>query len=46
MKVIITKEQYRTIGDWTNIKITNQTINNLKEQLTTLGCQNYNTQNN
>ena len=41
-----TKEQYRSIGDWTNVKITNKTISSLKEQLTTVGCQNYNTQNN
>ena len=40
------KAHYRTLGDWSTIRITNESINKLKEQMTTLGCQNNNSQNN
>lgn len=41
-----TKETYRSLGDWSNVKLSNRTIEDLEGQLGTLGCQNNNTQNN
>ena len=40
------KQKYKDAGDWSNVQLTNKTIHSLKEQMTTLGCQNNNTQNN
>jgi hypothetical protein len=40
------KENYKSIGDWSNVRLSNKTIEPLKEQMTTLGCQNNNSQNN
>jgi predicted PurR-regulated permease PerM len=41
-----TKETYRSLGDWSNVKLSNRAIEDLEGQLGTLGCQNNNTQNN
>jgi hypothetical protein len=41
-----TKETYRSSGDWSNVKLSNKTIEDLRAQMATLGCQNNNTQNN
>jgi hypothetical protein len=41
-----TKETYRSLGDWSNVKLSNRTIEDLEGQLGTLGCQNNNSQNN
>ena len=41
-----TKETYRSLGDWSNVKLSNKTIEDLEQQLGTLGCQNNNSQNN
>lgn len=40
------KQKYKDAGDWSNVQLTNRTVNSLKEQMTTLGCQNNNSQNN
>lgn len=40
------KQKYKDAGDWNNVQLTNRTVNSLKEQMTTLGCQNNNSQNN
>lgn len=41
-----TKETYRSLGDWSNVKLSNRAIEDLEGQLGTLGCQNNNSQNN
>ena len=41
-----TKDTYRNLGDWSNVKLSNQTIEGLRAQMATLGCQNNNSQNN
>lgn len=41
-----TKNTYRSVGDWSNVKASNIAIDKLKEQMGTLGCQNNNSQNN
>lgn len=40
------RETYKSLGDWSNVQLTNKTIEPLREQMVTLGCQNNNTQNN
>lgn len=37
------KAFYKTRGDWSTIRLTNSTINTLKEQYTSLGCDKNNT---
>jgi hypothetical protein len=39
------KEKYREAGDWSTLRITDKSIDALKEQLVTFGCQNNNNQN-
>jgi len=39
------KEKYREAGDWSTLRITDTSIDALKEQLVTFGCQNNNNQN-
>ena len=39
------KQQYREAGDWSTVRLTNKSIDALKEQLVTFGCKNNNTQN-
>jgi hypothetical protein len=41
-----TKETYRSLGDWSNVKLSNKTIEDLQTQMSTLACQNNNSQNN
>jgi len=40
------KDHYRNTGDWSNIRLTNSTISNLQNQLSSLGCTNNNSQTN
>jgi len=39
------KQKYREAGDWSTLRITNKSIDALKEQLVTFGCKNNNNQN-
>ena len=39
------KEKYREAGDWSTLRITDKSIDALKEQLVTFGCQNNNNPN-
>jgi hypothetical protein len=37
-----TKETYRSLGDWSNVQLSNKSLEDLETQMGTLGCQNNN----